>query len=140
MITEVYVKGRCDFGQGRYAVVVVEAANVIHKIAYAIGKSFQYNGQEILADQYNCEIVAVCYALQWCKQNGKKSVNIYSNSNICQKWYYRKDIPEDRVLRDSFLAAADGLDIYADYIAKKDINNEFNVLVNQLAENVKING
>lgn len=137
MITEIYVKGRCDFGKGRYAVVIVEAAKVIHQVAFAIGKTFPYNGQELVADQYNSEIVAACYGLQWCKQYGSKLVNIYSNNNICQKWYYRKDIPNDRILRDAYLAAADGIDVYADYIPKNNTENEFNVLVNNLAENAR---
>ncbi len=138
MITEIYVKGRCDFGKGRYAVVIVESATIIHQISHVIGNSFSYNGQEILADQYNSEIVAVCYGLQWCKQHGSKAVNIYANTNICQKWYYRKEIPEGRVLRGAFLAAADGIDVYADYIPKNDTKNEFNMLVNRLAENATL--
>ncbi len=140
MITEIYVKGRSDFGKGRYAVVIVEAAQIIHQMSYVIGKTFNYNGQEILADQYNSEIVAVCYGLQWCKQHGSKAVNIYANTNTCQKWYYRKDIPDERILKEAFVAAADGLDVYADYIPKNNTKNEFNVLVNNLAENARENG
>lgn len=138
MITEIYVKGRCDFGKGRYAVVIVESATIIHQISHVIGNSFSYNGQEILADQYNSEIVAVCYGLQWCKQHGSKAVNIYANTSICQKWYYRKEIPNERVLRGAFLAASDGIDVYADYIPKNNTENEFNMLVNRLAENATL--
>lgn len=134
MITEIYIKGRCDHGIGKYAVVIVEAAKVIHKVAYRVGKSFPYNGQELVADQYNCEIVAACYGLQWCKRYGSKSVNIYANTNSCTKWYSRKDFPEERILSEAYKAAAEGMDIFADFVPKFADGNQFNDLVNQLAE------
>ena len=135
MVTEIYVKARCDFGTGKYAVVIVENDEVIHKVSYAIGKEFQYKGSMLKADQYNSEIVAVCYALQWCKLNGKNLVNIYSNANTCQKWYLRGDIPEERILRESFFESKEGIDVFADYIPKNS-ENEFNILVNEMAEKV----
>ena len=88
------------------------------------------------ADQYNTEIVAVCYALQWCKANGKKIVNVYCNTNTCEKWYYRNEIPEERIIRESFLECAQNIDVYAEYIPKNS-ENEFNLLVNEMAQKAK---
>lgn len=133
---EIYIKARCDFGNGRYAVVCVEKGEVVHKVSHVIGKSFPYKEETLKADQYNSEIVAVCYALQWCKNRGVKLVNLYLNTNMCQKWYNRKEIPEERVLRDAFFEYSEGLDVYAEYIPK-DNPNEFNRLVNEMAANVK---
>lgn len=136
MITEAFIKGRCDFGKGKYAVVIVQGGTIVHQTAYCIGEEFPFEGGTLPADQYNCEIVAACYALDWCRRNGIKAVNIYANTNTCQKWYYRKEIPAERVLGKFYAEYAEGIDVYADYIPKKDVN-QFNVLVNELAEKVK---
>lgn len=136
MITEIYVKARCDFGSGKYAVVIVEGGVVIHKVAFVIGKEFPYKDVMLKADQYNTEIVAVCYALQWCKANGKKIVNVYCNTNTCEKWYYRNEIPEERIIRESFSECAQNIDVYAEYIPKNS-ENEFNLLVNEMAQKAK---
>ena len=136
MVTEIYVKSRCDFGTGKYAVVIVEGGEVIHKISFVIGKEFPYKDTVLPADQYNSEIVAVCYALQWCKANGKNVANIYCNTNTCGKWYHRKEIPDNRILRDSYFECSEGIDVYAEYIPKSS-DNEFNLLVNEMVENSK---
>lgn len=139
MITDIYVKGRNDFGNGKYAVVIVQGEDIVHKVAYYVGRSFGYKGQTLDADQYNMEIVAICYALKWCKNNNVLAVNIFCNTKTCQKWYYHGEIPESRVIRDSFFEMSKGIDIFADYIPKNDTDNEFNVLVNKLAETIKPN-
>ena len=133
MITEVYIKGRCDFGVGKYAVVIVQGGSVVHKLAYKVGGDFAFNGKTYHADQYNCEIVAACYAIDWCKRNGVKMVNIYANTATCGKWYYKREFPEERDLGGVFNDYAKDIDVYAEYIPKKE-GGEFNVLVNELAE------
>ena len=136
MITEAYIKGRCDFGVGKYAVVIVEKGEIVHQVAYKVGEEFTFNGAMYKADQYNCEIVAACYACDWCKRTARELLNIYANTNTCQKWYYRREFPDGRELGKVFSEYADGIQVYADFIAKNS-DNEFNVLVNRLAEECK---
>lgn len=133
MITEAYIKGRCDYGIGKYAVVIVQGGELVHKIAYKVGKEFPFGGQTYVADQYNCEIVAACYAANWCKSNGVKALNIYANTTTCQKWYGNREFPDERELGNTFNEYAKDIDVYSEYIPKKDLN-EFNVIVNKLAE------
>ena len=136
MITEAYIKGRCDYGIGKYAVVIVQGGELVHKVAYKVGAEFQFRGQTYEADQYNCEIVAACYAVDWCKRNGVKLLNIYANTLTCQKWYCMKEFPDERKLGLTYDEYARDIDVYASYIPKKE-DNEFNVIVNRLAESVK---
>ena len=132
MITEAYIKARCGNGVGKYAVVIVQQDVVIHKVAMRIGETFTVNDETLVADQYNCEIIAACYALDWCKRNNINSVNIYANTNTCQKWYYRKEIPQERTLGLFYDKYSDCMDVYADYIPKKD-TNVYNVMMNDMA-------
>lgn len=158
MITNCYIKGRFDNGVGKCAVVITEdaekangEAKLLHKVAWVVPESWQYNGETIVADQFNCEILAATYAIQWCMQNNKPMVNIYANTTSCQKWYLRREFPETR--KASAKAYTDMLDaykksldehekepfldsLYVEYI-KKDDKNEWNWLVNDLALNVK---
>lgn len=156
MITECYIKGRYDFGSGRCAVVITEDTKkehekkVLHKVAWKVPDEWEYNGETIEADQYNCEILAAVYALNWCKQNDKECVNIYANTTTCQKWHLRGEIPESRVMRQAYIDAVKDFNeyfdqksgvvsidrLYADYIPKSDAN-EFNKLVNDLAVNLR---
>lgn len=137
MITEAYTKGRFDYGVGKCAVVIVEGGEVIHQVAWRVPDSWEFNGDTIVADQYNCEILAATYVVNWCRQNGRKTLNIYSNLATCQKWYYRDDFPDGRVMGKAFIDAhGKDIDVYAEYIPKSS-DNEFNQLVNELAENVK---
>lgn len=148
MITECYIKGRFDYGVGKCAVVIKED-DVVHQAAWKVPQSWSYEGQTVEADQQNCEILAAVYALQWCKNNSKGLVNIYANTTTAQKWYYRIDFPDTRKVMaaaykdavESYYATlnrGETIDdrIFADYIPKDD-TNEFNKLVNQLAEQVR---
>lgn len=158
MITNCYIKGRFDNGVGKCAVVITEdaeksngEAKLLHKAAWRVPESWQYNGETIVADQFNCEILAATYALQWCMNNNRQLVNIYANTTSAQKWYFCCDFPDAR--KQMSKAYIDILEKYqkhidekyvksgreavsADYIPKKD-SNEWNWLVNDLALNVK---
>jgi ribonuclease HI len=144
MITEAYIKGRYDYGVGKCAVVIVEAGEVKHKVAWKV-PAFEYDGVKVEPDKENCEIIAVCYALQWCRQNGRIICNVYSDSDYVSRWFYRGQIPKDRVLYRAYAEASNGIDVFADspprlfYVKEtgKYIDNEFNLLVNELAEKVK---
>lgn len=157
MITECYIKGRFDYGVGKCAVVITEDVpkgeekKLLHKVAWKVPESWQYGGETIEADQFNCEILAATYALQWCMQNNKNLVNIYANTTTCQKWYFRGEFPEKRKaagkayleMMDAYMKRMDELEgdnvnerIFAEYI-KKDDKNEWNWLVNDIALNVK---
>lgn len=118
MIAEAYIRGRCDDGVGKCAVVIAEGGETKLRRTWEVGASFPFNGREIIADQYNCEIVAACYVLDWCRRNGVKAVNIYANTPTCQKWYYRRAFPKERELGHTFNDYAVGIDVYADYIPK----------------------
>jgi len=135
MITEAYIKGRCDYGVGKCAVVIVEGGKLKHQAAWKVGESFEFGGKSLAADQYNCEIIAACYVLDWCRKNERKFLNIYTNTKTCQKWYYRREFPEERELGKTFNEYAAGIDIYADYIPKNS-RSEGNMLVNDLATSV----
>lgn len=157
MITECYIKGRFDYGVGKCAVVITEDAmnpedkKVLHQVAWKVPDEWSYNGETINADQFNCEILAATYALDWCMKNGKNLVNIYANTTTCQKWYMRCEFPESRSAAGKmYLDMSEGYQnyvdmtfgeqiresIYAEYI-KKDAKNEWNWLVNDLALGVK---
>lgn len=151
MITECYIKGRFDYGVGKCAVVIVENNEVVCKAAWKVPAQWDYEGETIEADQYSCEILAATYALQWCVWNGRKLVNIYANTMTSQKWYFRGEFPDTRKAQGkAYLDLVDALQrqvgekegkpmsevVYADYIPK-DSDNEFNRLVNELAENAK---
>ena len=157
MITECYIKGRFDYGVGKCAVVITEDVpkgeekKVLHQVAWRVPESWQYGGETIEADQYNCEILAATYALQWCMQHNKQLVNIYANTTTCQKWYLRREFPESRKasaqayidMLEAYKKALDGHDgtevvdrVFVEYI-KKDDKNVWNWLVNDIALNVK---
>ena len=150
MITECYIKGRYDNGVGKCAVVIKEGESIVHQVAWKVPDTWPYGGEIIEADQFNCEILAATYAMQWCTQHVKPLVNLYSNLNTCQKWYLRGEFPESRkaaaqMFFDSKKGYSDALDehegkkvldrFFADWISKDDANN-CNRLVNELAENV----
>jgi len=156
MITGCYVKGCFDFGIGKCAVVIVddvkpnEPQPILHQVAWKVPSEWEYNGEVIKADQQNCEILAATYAVQWCMQNHKGLVNIYTNTTTCEKWYYRQEFPECRALGkayadmvdayykelDSFSGRAEEGRIYAEYMPKNS-ENTFNRLVNELVEKVR---
>lgn len=137
MITEVYIKGRYDHGQGKCAIVVVEADEVLHKVAWAVPQSWPYGGETIPADQYNCELLAATYAAKWCREAGKKVVNIYTNNNATYKWYTMRQFPENRTMGNAFLEESKDIpDIFGEYIPKKS-DNIYNILVNEIAEKAK---
>jgi hypothetical protein len=80
----------------------------------------------------------------------KPLVNIYANTTTAQSWYCLQRFPDGRVMGACYsdmvlkyyehMNAKDGKEmkerLYADYIPKKD-ENEFNVLVNEMAKKVK---
>ena len=151
MITECYIKGRFDYGVGKCAVVIAENGEVVHQRGWKVTNQWWYDGQVVEADKFNCEILAATYALKWCMENGRKLVNIYANSSTCQKWYFRCEFPEKRnamgkAYTDMMDAMQRRLDeeegeqvresVFAEYLPKKS-DNMFNVLVNELAENVR---
>lgn len=151
MITECYIKGRFDYGVGKCAVVIAENGEVVHQRGWKVTNQWWYDGQLVEADQFNCEILAATYALKWCMENGRKLVNIYANSSTCQKWYFRCEFPEKRnamgkAYTDMMDAMQRRLDeeegeqvresVFSEYLPKKS-DNMFNVLVNELAENVR---
>ena len=161
MITECYIKGRFDYGVGKCAVVITEDVpkgeekKVLHQVAWRVPESWEYNGETIVADQFNCEILAATYALQRCTLHVKPLVNLYSNLNTAQKWYLRLDFPESRqAAAKMFVDAKKGyyaalnehegkevIDrVYAEWVPKDTDEAkyaDFNYLVNELAENVK---
>ena len=148
MITECYIKGRFDYGVGKCAVVIAENGEIVHQRGWKVTNQWWYDGQLVEADQYNCEILAGTYALKWCMENGKKLVNIYANTNTCQKWYFRGEFPDARTaMGKAYLDMMDALQrqldssegthvreaVFAEYMPKKK-DNMFNRLVNELAE------
>lgn len=136
MITECYIKGRYDNGKGKCAVVIVEADQIVHKVGWAVPQSWTYCNAVIEADQFNCEILAATYAAKWCRENGKKVVNLYTNNNSTYKWYTMRQFPEHRFMGEAFLdESKDITDIFGEYIPKKS-DNIYNLLVNELAEKV----
>ena len=151
MITECYIKGRFDYGVGKCAVVIAENGEVVHQRGWTVPERWDYEGQLVEADQFNCEILAACYALKWCLENDRNLVNIYANTTTCQKWYFRGEFTEARKvmgkayldMADAFQSKVDGMEgdhvrdaVFADYIPKKS-DNTFNLLVNELALNAK---
>ena len=151
MITEAYIKGRFDYGVGKCAVVIVEEGDIVNQHSWVVPPTWDYKGEIVEADQFNCEILAACYALKWCLDNDRKLVNLYANTTTCQKWYFRGEFPEARkVMGKAYLDMMDALQhkvdemeghqirevVFADYIPKKS-DNEFNRLVNELALNAK---
>jgi len=151
MITECYIKGRFDYGVGKCAVVIAENGEVVHQRGWTVPERWDYEGQLVEADQFNCEILAACYALKWCLENDRNLVNIYANTTTCQKWYFRGEFTDARkVMGKAYLDMADALQrkvddavvhpirevVFADYIPKKS-DNTFNLLVNELALNAK---
>ena len=161
MITECYIKGRYDYGVGKCAVVITEDVprdqekTVLHQVAWRVPESWQYGGETIEADQFNCEILAATYALTWCLKHEKQLVNLYFNTTTCQKWYMRHEFPESRkaaakayldmlAAYEKAMNEHDGQEvidrIYVEWI-KKDTTDEkyayFNDLVNMICEQVK---
>lgn len=151
MITEAYIKGRFDYGVGKCAVVIAEGGEVVNTHAWVVPPTWEYDGEVVQADQFNCEILAATYALKWCLENNRKLVNIYANTTTCQKWYFRGEFPEARkAMGKAYLDMMTNLQsvvdetvvmpireaVFAEYIPKKD-ENQFNMLVNDIAERVK---
>ena len=151
MITEAYIKGRYDYGVGKCAVVIVEEGEIVKQHAWVVPSTWDYNGETVEADQFNCEILAATYALKWCMDNDRNLLNIYANTTSCQKWYFRGEFPDAReVMGKAYLEMMDALQrkvdeteghpirevVFSEYIPKTD-ENIFNQLVNELAVNVK---
>ena len=151
MISEAYIKGRFDYGVGKCAVVIVEEGTIVKQHAWVVPPTWDYNGEVVEADQFNCEILAATYALKWCIDNDRNLLNIYANTTSCQKWYFRGEFPDAReVMGRAYIEMMDALQrkvdekegktirevVFAEYIPKND-ENIFNQLVNELAVNVK---
>ena len=151
MITECYIKGRFDYGGGKCAVVIAENGEIVHQRGWRVPEAWDYEGEAVEADQFNCEILAATYALKWCMENDRNLLNIYANTTSCQKWYFRGEFPDAReVMGKAYLEMMDALQrkvdekegktirevVFAEYIPKND-ENIFNQLVNELAVNVK---
>ena len=151
MITEAYIKGRFDYGVGKCAVVIVEEGEIVKQHAWVVPSTWDYNGEMVEADQFNCEILAATYALKWCMDNDKNLLNIYANTTSCQKWYFRGEFPDAReVMGKAYLEMMDALQrkvdeteghpirevVFSEYIPKTD-ENIFNQLVNELAMKVR---
>ena len=151
MITECYIKGRFDYGVGKCAVVIAENGEIVHQRGWMVPEAWDYEGQPVEADQFNCEILAATYALKWCMDNDRNLLNIYANTTSCQKWYFRGEFPDAReVMGKAYLEMMDALQrkvdeteghpirevVFSEYIPKND-ENIFNQLVNELAVNVK---
>ena len=147
MITEAYIKGRFDYGVGKCAVVIVEEGEIVKQHGWVVPPTWDYNGETVEADQFNCEILAATYALKWCMDNDRNLLNIYANTTSCQKWYFRGEFPDAReVMGKAYLEMMDALQrevdekegktirevVFAEYIPKND-ENIFNQLVNELA-------
>jgi hypothetical protein len=148
MITECYIKGRFDYGVGKCAVVIAENGKIVHQRGWRVPEAWDYEGEAVEADQFNCEILAATYALKWCMENDRNLVNIYANTTTCQKWYFRGEFTDARkVMGKAYLDMMDALQhkvegmegehvrevVFAEYIPKKS-DNMFNMLVNELAE------
>jgi len=133
MITEAYVKSRYDFGIGKCAVLIVEGGVLVGKHVWTVKQPFVYNGIQVTPNQYDLEILAAIWAVRWCREHGRKLVNIYTNTTTCQKWYMRRDFPDTRPFGSVFTEEAVGMDVFAEYIPKAD-DREFNRLMNELAE------
>lgn len=140
MITEIYIKGIRNKDKSACAVVIVEGnakdrcVDVIHSVAWCVPETFEYEGEKIEADTFNCEILAAIYAIRWCKQNGKKIVNIYSDNNLCEAWYYRREFPGICILGRVFSEeCGEHVDVYAERICGK-LYNEYAQRVCQIAE------
>lgn len=151
MITECYIKGRFDYGVGKCAVVIVEEGEIVKQHAWVVPSTWDYNGEMVEADQFNCEILAATYALKWCMENDRNLLNIYANTTSCQKWYFRGEFPDAReVMGKAYLEMMDALQrkvdeteghpirevVFSEYIPKTD-ENIFNQLVNELAMKVR---
>lgn len=142
MITEAYIKGRYDFGVGKCAIVIVEPdldtgeMKVVTQQTWTTKASFHCGGMLVVPNQFDMEIMAAIWAVNWCQENDRKSVNIYCNTQSVTKWYQRKDFPESRPLGQVYIKKSEGLDICADWCPKGD-DNMFNKLVNELAEKAK---
>lgn len=147
MITEAYIKGRFDYGVGKCAVVIVEEGEIVKQHAWVVPPTWDYNGETVEADQFNCEILAATYALKWCMDNDRNLLNLYANTTSCQKWYFRGEFPDAReVMGKAYLEMMDALQrkvdekegktirevVFSEYIPKND-ENIFNQLVNELA-------
>ena len=151
MITEAYIKGRYDYGVGKCAVVIVEEGEIVKQHAWVVPSTWDYNGEAVEADQFNCEILAATYALKWCMDNDRNLLNLYANTTSCQKWYFRGEFPDAReVMGKAYLEMMDALQrkvdeteghpirevVFSEYIPKTD-ENIFNQLVNELAMKVR---
>ena len=151
MITEAYIKGRFDYGVGKCAAVIVENGEVVNSHAWVVPPTWEYDGEAVQSDQFNCEILAATYALKWCMENDRKLVNIYANTSSAQKWYFRGEFPDARKvmgkayldIMDAFQRKVDETEgtsvreaVFAEYLPKQS-DNMFNMIVNELAENAK---
>lgn len=151
MITECYIKGRCDWGVGKCAVVITEKGKLVHQVAWKVPESWSLNGETVEADQQNCEILAAIYAIKWCHQNKRGFLNMYVNTTTCQKWYMRMEFPKTReVMGGAYIEAFDAyykdMDahdgkhqedrLFVEYM-KKSHDSEWNWLVNDIATDVK---
>ena len=136
MITEVYIRGRYVNGEGECDVVIVERAEIKHKAFWAVPETFTFEGETVKSDQFNCEIIAACYALKWCRDNSRKLVNFYaSNASIC-KWLGDGVFPEERILSKAYKEYAEGVDIAAEYLPDEWIEH-FNSLMNDIGFKTK---
>jgi ribonuclease HI len=139
-VTECYIKGRYDYGVGKCAVVIVEKAEIKHQVGWAVPETLTFDGETVKSDQFNCEIIAACYALKWCRDNSRKLVNFYTNNTSIYKWLGDGAFPENRTLSKTYKEYAEGFDIAAEYVPK-DTSDEwlaqFNRLVNEIAMKAK---
>jgi len=119
MITEVYA---CGHNQTS-AFVIVEEGVIVHYGSHRWENGISFEGVNTIADDFNCEVIAVICAMMLCENNKRLAVNIYTDSEDCQLWYYRNQC--NSPFFQSLMNHSVGVDIYAEPWKDNQFGNDF---------------
>lgn len=134
MITEAYIKGVCDSGMGKFAVVVVEynpdtqSIGVVDRKYWSATKSVNCSGIAVEPNQANMETMAAIWAVTWCTKHNRRLLNIYADSEWVSQWYFRRDFPDTHSIGKIYIEKANDIDVFADCPPYKEDNKYCQIL------------
>lgn len=119
MVSEIYACG----ADGVSAFLIVEEDVVVHHGAYRWGDTISYDGCTMQTNDVDCEIMAVICGLLMCRNNNRKLVNIYTDSQVCQHRYM--DFTTASVFLPSLRKCCEGIDIHAESFADHSYGDDY---------------
>lgn len=119
MISEIYACGHNNVS----AFLIVENDEVVHYGSHRWEGLISFDGCSMQPNDVDCEIMAVICGLMMCRNNNRKLVNIYTDSQVCQHRYM--DFTTASVFLPSLRKCCEGIDIHAESFADHSYGDDY---------------